>query len=174
MFRSIPGRITYFLDCLIPVKDNENARQTHGTTMDLLNSFNSPDGKILNALDFPKYSIGHPSRSVASDIVAFRMLACPDYLIRDMRWGIAATEGAFLSFHINSNRLATYISCVNKRGSKWWVVLGLKDKTNVSGLASIKKAFGFHDGDGVDMTVLGDIQVEVVLLTPGTILLVLF
>jgi hypothetical protein len=84
MFKSIPGIITGFLDCLILVKDDENARHKHSTTMDLLSGFNFPNGKILNALDFPKYSISHPPRSIASDIVAFRMLACPDYPIGDM------------------------------------------------------------------------------------------
>jgi hypothetical protein len=159
------------------VTDNQNDRRLQGQTGDLLNSFNSPDGKILNALDFPRYHGGHPPISIASDLVAFRAMGRRgdrhDYPTPDMRWGIAATEGAFSSFHIDSDGLGTYISCVNRNGSKWWVIISPRDKSDVAHFASVGKAWAFHGGDGVDTTALGDVQVEAVLLTPGTRLCVL-
>lgn len=113
--------------------------------------------------------------SLASDLVAFRALAwhgaAEEYPASDMRWGIAATQGAFSTFHIDSDGLATYITCSNKGGSKWWVIVSPKDKDKrnaAAAFASVEAAHAFHNGDGADMTALGDVQVEAVLLRPGT------
>jgi hypothetical protein len=86
----------------------------------------------------------------------------------DMRWGIAATQGAFSGFHIDSDGLGTYISCTNRNGSKWWVIVGPKDKSNPSAFSSVKESHAFHAGNGADTMALGDVQVEAVLLRPGT------
>ena len=143
-----------------------------GTTADLLASFNSLTGKILNALDFPRNHGGNPPRSLASDLVAFQAMGCQgeveEYPASDMRWELAATQGAFSGFHIDSDGLGTYISCTNRNGSKWWVIVGPKDKRNPSGFSGVKESHAFHSGKGADTTVLGEAQVEVVLLRPGT------
>lgn len=107
---------------------------------------------------------------LASDLIAFRAMACKgairEYPTSDMRWGLAATQGAFSGFHIDSDGLGTYISCVNRGGSKWWMIVNPKAGSDTSAFASVEKAYAFHS-DGVDMTVLGDVQVEAVLLRPG-------
>jgi hypothetical protein len=143
-----------------------------GTTADLLASFKSPTEKILNALDFPINHGGNPPRSLASDLVAFQAMGCQgeeeEYPASDMRWGIAATQGAFSSFHVDSDGLNTYISCTNANSTKWWVVVGHKDKSNTSAFSSVKESQAFHSGEGADTTALGDVQVEAVLLRPGT------
>ena len=126
----------------------------------------------MNALDFPRNHGGNPPRSLASDLVAFQAMGCQgeveEYPASDMRWGLAATQGAFSSFHIDSDGLNTYISVTNEGGSKWWVVVGPKDKSNASAFSSVKESQAFHSGEGADTTSLGDVQVEAVLLKPGT------
>jgi hypothetical protein len=128
-------------------------------------------------LDFPQHTADHPPLSVALDLVAFQVMTCrgskDEYPASDMCWGIVATQGAFSTFHIDSDGLGTYVSCVSKNGSKWWVIVGPRDRRNVSDFASMEKVYQFHAGDGIDATALGDVQVEVVLLRPGTRLCVL-
>src|SRR6202034_3814950 len=85
-----------------------------------------------------------------------------------MRWGLAATHGAFSSFHIDSDGLGTYISCSNRNGSKWWVIVGGKDKSNPLAFSGVKEDEAFKNGNKGDTTALGDVQVEAVLLRPGT------
>ena len=94
-----------------------------------------------------------------------------EYPASDMRWGLAATRGAFSTFHIDSDGLNTYIFCTNKDGSKFWVAVGPKDKSNASAFSSVKESVAFHGGEGADAQ--GDVQVEAVLLRPGTRLCVL-
>jgi hypothetical protein len=110
--------------------------------------------------------------SLSSDLVAFRGMAClgatEEYPKSHMRWGIAATGGAFSNFHLDSNGLGTYISCVNRNGSNWWVIVSPKDKSDASAFASVEKVYPFLNGDGADTVVPGDLQVEAVLLRPGT------
>ncbi|KAF8230698.1 hypothetical protein L208DRAFT_1012490, partial [Tricholoma matsutake] len=84
----------------------------------------------------------------------------------DMHWGLAATQGAFTGFHIDSDGLATTIYCMNKGGSKWWVILSPKDKSDTAAFASVENMYAFHN-DQLNMAALGDVQVEVVLLRPG-------
>ncbi|KAF8803030.1 hypothetical protein BYT27DRAFT_7003283, partial [Phlegmacium glaucopus] len=169
-----PSRVfTIQEDYSIPVAENQNTRRLQGTTADLLNSFASSTGKILNALDFPQRDGCHPPMSLSSDLVAFRALACQgamqEYPTASLRWGLAATQGAFSTFHIDSDGFGTYISCVNRNGAKWWVIVGPKDRSKQSGFASFKEAFSFHQAlMGADITVLEDVQVEAVLLRPGT------
>jgi hypothetical protein len=145
-------------DYSISVNEDENDRRLQGQTADLLDSFNSPDGKILNALDFSRVRHGaiNPPNSIASESAAFRQMIrrvdTLNYPARDMRWGVAATEGAFSSFHIDSDGLGTYISCINRNSSKWWVVISPKYKSNISEFASVEKACAFHNRDGVDST----------------------
>lgn len=83
-----------------------------------------------------------------------------------MRWGLAATGGAFSTFHVDSDGLGTYISCTSQEGSKWWVIVSPKDPSNMSAFASVDSMFAFHD-TGSDTALLGDVQVEAVLLRPG-------
>ncbi|KAF8233615.1 hypothetical protein L208DRAFT_1008229, partial [Tricholoma matsutake] len=89
-----------------------------------------------------------------------------EYPTTDMRWGLAAKQGTFTGFHIDADGLATAIYCVNKGGLKWWIIIGPKDKRDTSPFASVENAYAFHN-HGLDVAVLGDVQVEVVLLTPG-------
>jgi hypothetical protein len=94
--------------------------------------------------------------------------ATKQYPTASLRWGLAATEGAFSTFHIDSDGFGTYVSCVNRNGSKWWVIAGPKDRSNLSAFASFKLAWQFFNAMGADKTVLEEAHVEAVLLRPGT------
>lgn len=110
--------------------------------------------------------------SLSSDLVAFRAMACQgarhEYPTASLRWGLAATQGAFSNFHIDSDGLGTYVSCINRNSAKWWVIIGPKDGSKLSAFASFKEACGFYWTLGVDTAALGDVQVEAALLRPGT------
>jgi hypothetical protein len=80
--------------------------------------------------------------------------------------------GCFLLFILTATDLA-HRFLVSVNGSKWWVIIGPRDRRNVSDFASMEKVYQFHAGDGIDATALGDVQVEAVLLRPGTRLCVL-
>ncbi|KAF8227678.1 hypothetical protein L208DRAFT_1067131, partial [Tricholoma matsutake] len=165
-----PSGVFTIHDYSIPITNDENQRHQHGTTSELLQSYQSINGKILNALDFPLNNGSHPPMAIASDLVAFRAMACKaptdEYPATDMRCGLAATQGAFTGFHIDSDSLATTIYCVNKGGSKWWVIIGPKDKSDTAAFASVENMYAFHN-DRLNMVALGDVQVEAVLLRPG-------
>lgn len=118
------------------------------------------------------HNIANPREKIATDIVAFRAMATQGarqpYPVLDMRWGLAATAGAFTTFHIDSDGLATYISCVNQGGSKWWVIVSPKSTDYTSAFANVRKSFEFQNEEMCHISALGDVQVEAVLLMPGT------
>jgi hypothetical protein len=89
------------------------------------------------------------------------------YPTESLRWGLAATEGAFSTFHVDSDGLGTYVTCVSENSKKWWVVVGPKDQGNPSSFANFKDVYKFYNGLAADTTALGDVQVEAVLLRPG-------
>lgn len=60
-----------------------------------------------------------------------------------MRWGMAATAGSILTFHIDSHGRATYISFVDKDGLRLWVLAGTKD--NVYQPSSTSTILPMHD-----------------------------
>ena len=87
----------------------------------LFDSHQSPDGKILNALDSPFSLSSHPSPSMASDLAACQKTVgkprCEqEYPILSTRWGLAATKGAYTQVHIDCDGFSTYMQC--KAGSK--------------------------------------------------------
>lgn len=82
------------------------------------------------------------------------------------RWGLAATAGAFHTFHVDSNGLGTYISPVE--GSKWWIVarpIGSLDHSTFEDVGFfLNKSFSVN-GNGA-----GVFALEAILLEPGTTL----
>jgi hypothetical protein len=141
-------------------------RQTQGSTTDLLRSAESPKGKALNALDFPFVDVGHPSTSLASDVVAWNeMLERMESVEYPTRWGLAATAGAYDRFHVAPNGLGTTIEV--KTGAKWWVVARPQKLPQFAKLARVSEL----------VNIVGDIDqlpkdwiLEAILLTKGTAL----
>jgi len=162
----------FFPDFSIKVGKNQNIRHKMGTTAHILRSHRSPQGKILNALDFPRPHLDHPPTSLSSDLFAFRRNSSNQNLVEEypdleMRWGLAATAGAFSTFHVDSHGRATYISCVNKDGSKFWVLAGTKNNVEAPALESIENVINFYNNDVPSLEDFPDVQLEAVLLEPG-------
>ena len=165
---------SHFADFSIPVNHDQTVRSKFGMTAHLLESHWLGNSKIFNALDFPLPYGTDPPTSVASDLSAWSALGSirtcmPEHPLSGMQWGLACTAGAYSSFHVDSNGLSTYMDVVNQNSSKFWIVVSPKQKQpDSSALASVEKQFSFHNDSDINPQALGDIQVEAVLLTPGT------
>ena len=115
----------------------------------------------------------NPPPSLSSDLTSYRRRVAKGdtddlFPCSAMRWGLCATAGAFTTFHIDADGLATYIACINEGGSKWWILVGPKDSALHSPFSNAEKMFAFHNSRPISLEALGDVQVEAVLLTPGT------
>lgn len=84
------------------------------------------------------------------------------------RWGLAATAGAFHTFHIDCNGLGTSIEV--KTGRKWWIVARPKDLSCLDDLININKVV---DIVAEDMFMPEGWMLEAILLEPGTQLYVI-
>jgi hypothetical protein len=83
-----------------------------------------------------------------------------DYPELEMRWVLAATAGSFSTFHVDSHGRATYISCVNKDGSKLWVLAGTKNNDAAPAVEAIKKFFNFYNSDIPSMDEFPEVQLD--------------
>jgi hypothetical protein len=99
-----------------------------GHAKDLLDNA-TPDGKILNGLDFPMWKNSQWFRSAyATDMVAWDFLhgneycgsASEPYPTGHVRWGLAGTAHAASMFHIDSDGFATFVEV--QCGKKLWAV----------------------------------------------------
>ena len=107
--------------------NNYSKRQVIGSLQLLYEHAHVPDGRVLNALDFPLASGPSPSLQIASDLRAWdSTMDSPlsartvEYPLNHMRWGLAASKGAQHTWHIDSMGVGTCVQV--KTGSKWWVV----------------------------------------------------
>lgn len=69
------------------------------------------DGKILNSLDHPLWNGPLPPKSLASDLYCYQQDVREKgekYPLDTMRWGLAATAGAYHHWHIDVNGMATW------------------------------------------------------------------
>jgi hypothetical protein len=150
------------------VGGNQNLRSMEGTTEDLVRAHTSPNGKILNALDFPLPFAQHPPASIGSNYVAWKCTNAMPGILNEFpasssKWGLAATAGAYHGFHIDCDGFATYIDCIS--GSKWWVIARPVEKTNFIKFTKIIDLLEYVRTEGEEG---GNYILEAVLLTPGT------
>lgn len=148
-------------------------QHTIGLTGHLLESHRSPQGKILNALDFPmSMPEWQPPNSIASHRRAWHCtLDDPQckrtdlYPTSDLHWALAATRNAFHYTHIDTDGFATWI--LPQSGSKYWVVARPK-----AGAGRIFSATDIYIGSdfAIDKINTDLWDVEGILLTPGTCL----
>lgn len=141
-----------------------------GSLADLLEASKSLDSRILNALDIPDPFSGYERSSFSSDSHALASVfrqegwAKKAIPIEDIRWGLAATTGAFHHWHVDSDGFGTFIDLI--AGSKWWIVarpIGDLKHDWSTGTSWLKnKAFDL-DRDGKGM-----FDVEAILLQPGS------
>ena len=99
-----------------------------GTLADLYWHSLLPNGRIINALEFPEPGDAkNPDIELSSDTVAWDQTKekpfCKKNMekpLTDIRWGLAATAGAVTNWHLDTNGFCTYIDV--QEGAKWWVV----------------------------------------------------
>lgn len=90
-------------------------RVAHGTVQQFLDHAANPQGKILNALDFPGWDVATPITSFASDLTAwhytrgaFGHTSKQEYPRGDMNWYLAGAQNALTYLHIDSDGLNTH------------------------------------------------------------------
>jgi hypothetical protein len=137
------------------------------------------DGKVLNALHFPKAEAGLGEDPFSTDSEAWNRTKgwtdCDDSAsppTGDIRWGLAATTGALHWWHIDSDGFGTYIDV--KTGLKWWIVA--KPKKTISFQGSSQ--YDFSEFASIDLFTQSEYDVEApcsflwdleaILLSPGT------
>jgi hypothetical protein len=131
---------------------------TTATTGQLLEASNAPDGKILNALQFPMGLASlDPPPKYSTDLLALRVsgrgIVPPT---SDIRWATAATPGACTWFHIDSNGLG--VGSMLKCGLKIWFFL--RDDEGKFRVINCFQDFELDEANGY--------QLEAVVLRPGT------
>lgn len=154
-------------------------RVVQGTLRQLLDCSKMEDGKVLNALHFPKAEAGLGEDPFSTDSEAWNRTKgwtdCDDSAsppTGDIRWGLAATTGALHWWHIDSDGFGTYIDV--KTGLKWWIVA--KPKKTISFQGSSQ--YDFSEFASIDLFTQSEYDVEApcsflwdleaILLSPGT------
>ncbi|KAJ2930855.1 hypothetical protein H1R20_g6240, partial [Candolleomyces eurysporus] len=131
-------RETDIQDQSIPDEQGDfSVRVRRGTPKDLLNCSAAPSEmkKSLNALSFPNPLAGiHPS-AYATDVRAFFRTGKDEHCVRtlpteDIRFGLAATEGAHHYWHIDSRGEGTFVRVAT--GKKIWTLAAPIDPSDVS------------------------------------------
>lgn len=160
---------------------DQNRRIREGTLAQLVEEAEKTDGRVLNALDIPLPSAGLVSMAtdrLASNVVAIEAMngqagAAEAPAAGEVSWGLAATAGAYHTWHIDCNGFATIIQVDG--GSKLWIVG--HPKGEVDDRPDFGTAFGHtnvfaskhFDLDGSNAMLWG---AEAVLLREGDILCV--
>ncbi|KAJ2923036.1 hypothetical protein H1R20_g14057, partial [Candolleomyces eurysporus] len=131
-------RETDIQDQSIPDEQGDfSVRVRRGTPKDLLDCSAAPSEmkKSLNALSFPNPLAGiHPS-AYATDVRAFFRTGKDEHCVRtlpteDIRFGLAATEGAHHYWHIDSRGEGTFVRVAT--GKKIWALAAPVDPSDVS------------------------------------------
>ena len=161
--------MTCLADLSVPVEDSYSARHRTGTLLDLLRSSQSECGKSLNALSFPMIFAPVSPHPFSSEAIAWHYVQghawCKwkeAYPVSTLRFGLAATTGAYHKFHIDSDGTGTFVEAV--AGKKIWVLAVPKDEKGLDGLADIDLFGEAYDVEGANLHLW---DLEAVVLEPG-------
>lgn len=112
-------------DQSFPKEANRNSRLRKGTVRQILECAKKPDGKVLNALNFPLPLKSVEPSSLSSDAHAMHQtmngvgwkhgMPTPT---GEIRWGLIATAGAWHPLHIDCDGLGTSVHALNKEKTK--------------------------------------------------------
>ena len=112
---------------------NTTPATVSGFVSDILDNARNPEGKILNAIDFPAcfptWDDNRTCLSYATDVVAWDYLRgkpyCGNFInpypTTHMRWGLAGTANAVTFLHIDSDGYSTFVRVMT--GKKVWGIL---------------------------------------------------
>ncbi|KAJ3493289.1 hypothetical protein NLJ89_g11055 [Agrocybe chaxingu] len=111
-------------DCSIQSGENPNDRLQNGTLEQLLEAAAGPNGKILNALEFPFTEPRiHLQQRFSSDMAAWFATDRPTEKlivpVKDIRWGLAGLGGSVTHWHVDSDGFCTFIDVLC--GLKLWM-----------------------------------------------------
>lgn len=139
-----------------------------GTLRQMLECSKLPDGKALNALQFPMGEEALARSPFSTEIEAWQATkGRPDCDGEDsmpaphLRWGLCATKGASHLWHIDSNGFGTFIDV--KTGQKLWIMAHPKEGRT---FADITLFLG--DDYQLEEPNEGLWDLEAILLEPGT------
>jgi len=158
-----------------PVAKGQNTTPAtvSGLVSDILDNARDPDGKILNAIDFPAcFPVldDIPNHlSFATDVAAWDYLRGKPYCgnftnqypTAHMRWGLAGTANSVTFLHIDSDGFATFVRVVT--GKKVWGIVPNHQLSSID-------AF-LYQGFLLDEIPAGStLALEAIVLRPGDIL----
>ncbi|KAF8174866.1 hypothetical protein BJ912DRAFT_1064510 [Pholiota molesta] len=163
------------LDSVTSIHDQSYNPDYHGCVRtgrvaDILDASRSPDSKILNALEFPDPFAGIERSTFSSDSHALASVYRQEGWVKTaiptehVRWGLAATTGAFHCWHIDSDGFGTFIDPV--AGSKWWIVARPRGNLEHDWFQETK--WLKNDAFDLDKDGKGLFDVEAILLQPGS------
>jgi hypothetical protein len=157
------------IDLSLPTGSEGTSRLVCGLAEDLLQVSQDPNGRILNALEFPclaRRDDHSPPCSV--DFVAWEQAALMDYEDRmegfpcsHTRWGLAGLKGAYTFWHLDSDRFNTFVDVKNEEGEKWWIVANTDRECASHSRLLLGKGFDLEMGPS-------NVPLEAILLTKGT------
>jgi hypothetical protein len=137
--------------------------------MDLLHSAQSEKGKSLNALSFPMIFASVAPLPFSSEAIAWQYVQgrawCKwkeSYPTSTLRFGLAATAGAYHRFHLDSDGTGTFVEPVV--GRKIWVLAVPRAEEGLDGLADINLFGETYDLDDANLHLW---DLEAVVLEPG-------
>jgi hypothetical protein len=140
----------------------------NGTVEELLEASRDPNGRVLNALEFPFMELPPERLGCSVDFVAWRQAAemdCEDKMeifpCPLTRWGSAGLKGSFVLWHLNSDGFNTFVDVKNEDGEKWWIVTNADREC--AGQLRLLLSDGFKKETGPP-----DLWLEAILLTKGT------
>jgi hypothetical protein len=127
------------------------------------------NGKSLNALSFPMIFASVAPHPFSSEAIAWQYAQgrawCKwkeAYPTSTLRFGLAATAGAYHKFHLDSNGTGTFVEAVV--GRKIWVLAVPKEEDGLDRLADIDLFGEAYDMDDVNLHLW---DLEAVILEPG-------
>ena len=140
-----------------------------GSLADLLQTSRMANGKALNALSFPMIFAPVAPHPFSSEAIAWEYVQgrpwCKwkeSYPASTLRFGLAATAGAYHKFHIDSDGTGTFVEAVV--GRKIWVLAVPKGEQGLDSLADINLYGESYDFEGENAHLW---DLEAVVLEPG-------
>lgn len=143
-----------------------------GTPRDLMHTLKATYPKALNGLDFPLSDDPFGSEKFSSDGASWQWTMGYAFCgrdehkpISDIRWGLAATSGAFHEFHVDTAGFGTFIApdC----GTKLWMPLSPKRQPGGQRFDLLARTRVFHDNFNISLPPPEDWAYDLVVLKPG-------
>lgn len=172
VFSDVPTSTAVDFSIPVPNDSSNIVRGRTGTPQDLLDTLNATHPKALNGLDFPLSDDPFGPQKFSSDGVSWQWTMCYAFCprdehkpISDIRWGLAATSGAFHEFHVDTAGFGTFIA--PDVGTKLWVPLSPKHQLGGRPFDFLGRTQVFYENFNISLPPPGDWVYDLVVLQPG-------